>query len=75
MLKHFVKGMGSVLNIYPARRAYVSSGTADDAKALAGDWKVVGDDLRKSIKNVEQKHNGYNEEQGSRSPALASHYR
>lgn len=59
----FCRGMGSILCIFPRRtimfrlekeleeerRAYLKRVQKEDAAALAGDWKKVGDGLKKAM--------------------------
>jgi len=57
-IKYFMKGMGSVLQIYPEQIKledlfpYYNAKTPQekDAQALASDWTKVGKDLENSIK-------------------------
>ncbi len=57
-IKYFMKGMGSVLQIYPEQIKleelfpYYNAKTPQekDAQALASDWAKVGKDLENSIK-------------------------
>ena len=53
----FRKGMGSVLNIGGGyfQYSYSNSGIEADIRAIANDWGVVGNDMRKSIDNIHQK--------------------
>ncbi len=57
--RHVLRGIGSTLNIFPSSAglpdAYLSP-EERDAKALAGDWQAVGDDLRGAIRKFEEKH-------------------
>jgi hypothetical protein len=54
--KAFIHGMGSVLCLFPARyqvefRTPRYSDVSDDARAIAGDFKVVGMDIARSMQS------------------------
>lgn len=53
-IKNFLKGMGSAFDIGSSSIKNPLEGTTD-AQRLAGDWKRVGDDIRKAI-NAEEKN-------------------
>lgn len=55
---NFWVGMGSILNLAGSYFDYNYSKTEKEAdfKAIMSDWKNVGDDIRKSKENFENKH-------------------
>ncbi len=48
-IKAFLRGMGSI-NIFPSRQQSYTERFGTDEECLASDWKKVGDDMRKAIK-------------------------
>lgn len=46
-LRHFLHGVGSVFNVFPAKP--LSIPTQTDAEAIASDWKKVGDAIQDRI--------------------------
>jgi hypothetical protein len=53
----FIAGMGSVINIDGNYFDYNSSSSAEEAdkKAIFMDWKMIGEDIKKSINSFVQK--------------------
>jgi len=58
----FVRGMGSVLSIGGGKDHYANPNAVDpadaDAKAIAGDWVAVGDDIRTAMRSYESSEGG-----------------
>lgn len=55
----FLKGVGSVLNIGATGNVYNSARSVAeaDSKAIASDWKIIGNDMREAL-------NGYRTQAG-----------
>jgi len=54
-IKHFLRGVGSVFCLYPARIKLPSiRGEETDTKALQSDWQVVGKDIEAGMYSAEQ---------------------
>ena len=53
----FIEGMSRVIDLGGTLQEYNTSETENkaDMEALRSDWRAVGDDLKFSIKNYEQK--------------------
>ncbi len=53
----FIDGIGSIINVagnyYDFN--YTGSDEETDAKAIENDWGMIGDDIRKSIKKINEK--------------------
>ena len=49
LISAFFRGVGSVLDIWPATRPLPER---SDEEALAGDWKKVGEDIQPAIDKV-----------------------
>jgi len=54
-LKNFLKGMGSVMEIFPSPPKNPFDNISDHER-LASDWKQVGNDLRWAIGNTPNEH-------------------
>ena len=46
----FLKGMGSLLNLFPRYDIKNKS----DAEALASDWEAVGNDMKKAMQQIDR---------------------
>ena len=57
--KTFLRGFGSVLNIWPSSSPthFKLRSWEDDAKAMEQDWKMVAQDLNNALEKVKRKYN------------------
>jgi hypothetical protein len=53
--KKFVEGMARVLDLGATLAISPSLETNADKKALASDWRAIGEELRQAMSNYEQK--------------------
>ena len=57
-MMRFLNGVGSVLNLYPSvempKPKSPAEASADDWSAIGGDFRVVGNDMRKTMKTFEK---------------------
>ena len=52
--KNFLIGAGSALNVYPQPMEYEKRKIPSDKEVLESDWKAVGDDMYKSLEEIEK---------------------
>ena len=50
-MKNILRGAGQVLDVFPNSRPIPAGGPATDRQSLGGDWRRVGDDLRKGMEH------------------------
>jgi len=57
--RSFIKGMGSIINMYgrDIGKTYHTSPNQADSQAIRKDWELVGNDIRTAINSFSERNN------------------
>ncbi len=63
-ISHFLDGIRSCFEFYPVDETeYIQPSTKTDREKLAGDWRNIGNDMRKAIHKVNHEQKASDEKQ------------